>query len=327
MSSKGQAFALPSYDEIPRSEHSQTLKRVLEVCQSQHERIALLEETVAQLKDEIAILKGEKPRLQIKPSTLNKDQPEGEGPSSGQKPQDSGAGHGKKPKELEIHETQILQPEQIPAGSVFKGYEDYIVQGLRIRLHNTKYRRARYQTPSGETLLGELPAAVRGSHFDPELRSYLLLQYYEQHVPQGLILKQLWEFGVQISAGHLNRLLTEGHEPFHAEKAEMLRVGLAVSSYVNVDDTAARHQGQNGYCTHIGNELFAWFASTESKSRINFLELLRAGHTDYGRDAAAPGRNAPPAAAPGAAAPRCGGPSLCRSSRLGSAAADSRDYH
>ena len=287
MSSKGQAFALPSYDEIPRSEHSQTLKRVLEVCQSQHERIALLEETVAQLKDEIAILKGEKPRLQIKPSTLNKDQPEGEGPSSGQKPQDSGAGHGKKPKELEIHETQILQPEQIPAGSVFKGYEDYIVQGLRIRLHNTKYRRARYQTPSGETLLGELPAAVRGSHFDPELRSYLLLQYYEQHVPQGLILKQLWEFGVQISAGHLNRLLTEGHEPFHAEKAEMLRVGLAVSSYVNVDDTAARHQGQNGYCTHIGNELFAWFASTESKSRINFLELLRAGHTDYVIDAAA----------------------------------------
>jgi hypothetical protein len=57
-------------------------------------------------------------------------------------------------------------------GAVFKGYEDYLVQGLRIRLHNTQYRRARYQTPQGETLLGELPAAVRGSHFDPELRSY-----------------------------------------------------------------------------------------------------------------------------------------------------------
>jgi hypothetical protein len=31
MSSKGQAFALPSYDEIPLSEHRQTLKLVLEV--------------------------------------------------------------------------------------------------------------------------------------------------------------------------------------------------------------------------------------------------------------------------------------------------------
>ena len=34
-------------------------------------------------------------------------------------------------------------------------------------------------------------------------------------------------------------------------------------------------------CTHIGNELFAWFKSTGSKSRINFLELLRAGNKDY----------------------------------------------
>ena len=38
---------------------------------------------------------------------------------------------------------------------------------------------------------------------------------------------------------------------------------------------------QNGYCTHIGNELFACFASTDSKSRVNFLEILRGPHTDY----------------------------------------------
>jgi hypothetical protein len=50
---------------------------------------------------------------------------------------------------------------------------------------------------------------------------------------------------------------------------------------VHTDDTTARHQGQNGYCTHIGNEAFAWFASTATKSRLNFLELLRAGHSDY----------------------------------------------
>jgi len=287
MSSKGQAFSLPSYEGIPLSEHSQTLKLVLEVCHRQQERIAILEETVAQLKDEIAILRGEKARPKIKPSTLNKDKQEGEGQGRGQTRQDTGAGKGQKPKELEIHETQIIQPEPIPAGSVFKGYEDYVVQGLRITLHNTQYRRARYQTPTGENILGELPASVRGSHFDPELRSYIVLQYYQQHVSQPLILKQLWEFGVQISAGQLNRLITAGHEDFHEEKAEILRVGLAVSSYINVDDTAARHQGQNGYCTHIGNELFAWFASTESKSRLNFLELLRAGHTDYVMDAGA----------------------------------------
>ena len=223
--STGPVFALPSYEEIAPAEHRQTLKWVLEVCQRQQERIVLLEETVAQLKDEIAILKGEKPRPQIKASTLNKDRAEGDGPPR----RDRRGDPGKQGKELEIHETRILEPPQIPAGAVFKGYEDYLVQGLRIRLHNTRYRRARYDTPQGDTLLGELPVAVRGSHFDPELRSYILLQYYQQHVSQPLILKQLWDFGVQISSGQLNRLLTERQEAFHAEKAEILRVGLAVS--------------------------------------------------------------------------------------------------
>jgi hypothetical protein len=45
--------------------------------------------------------------------------------------------------------------------------------------------------------------------------------------------------------------------------------------------SCARRQGKNGYCTHIGNELFAWFQSTKSKSRINFIELLRVEHKDY----------------------------------------------
>lgn len=69
-------------------------------------------------------------------------------------------------------------------------------------------------------------------------------------------------------------MLTEGKESFHAEMKEIFRVGLTVSSYIQTDDTGARHNGKNGYCTHICNELFAWFERTESKSRINFLNLL-----------------------------------------------------
>jgi hypothetical protein len=34
-------------------------------------------------------------------------------------------------------------------------------------------------------------------------------------------------------------------------------------------------------CTQIGNDRFTWFATRPSKSRLNFLDLLRAGHTDY----------------------------------------------
>jgi hypothetical protein len=96
-----------------------------------------------------------------------------------------------------------------------------------------------------------------------------------------LILEGLREWGVDISMGQLDRILTEGKEKFHQEKDRILEAGLKISRYVNVDDTGARHAGKNGYATHIGNDLFAWFASTGSKSRRNFLDLLRAGHTDY----------------------------------------------
>lgn len=89
------------------------------------------------------------------------------------------------------------------------------------------------------------------------------------------------EWNIDISAGQLNRILTEGNEKFHEEKSEVLKAGLSVANYIQVDDTGARHKGINGYCTFVGNALFSWFASTGSKSRINFLELLRAGENDY----------------------------------------------
>ena len=53
------------------------------------------------------------------------------------------------------------------------------------------------------------------------------------------------------------------------------------AAWVSVDDTGARHAGKNGFCTQIGNDDFAWFATRTNKSRLNFLDLLRAGHTDY----------------------------------------------
>ena len=98
---------------------------------------------------------------------------------------------------------------------------------------------------------------------------------------QPSLSEQLREWGIDISSGQINALLTEGHEAFFEEKQGILRAGLETASVVTVDDTGARHQGKNGYPTHIGNDCFAWFESTDSKSRENFLGLLRAGHEDY----------------------------------------------
>ena len=63
--------------------------------------------------------------------------------------------------------------------------------------------------------------------------------------------------------------------------------GLEGAPWISVDDTGARHGDRNGVTTQIGNDAFAWFGTTFSKSRLNFLELLQAGHGDYVLNAAA----------------------------------------
>src|SRR3954463_6634191 len=77
------------------------------------------------------------------------------------------------------------------------------------------------------------------------------------------------------------RLLIAGQGGFLAEAQDVLRAGLTAAAWVSVDDTGARHKAANGVCTQIGNDHFAWFGTTASKSRLNFLDLLRAGHTDH----------------------------------------------
>lgn len=77
------------------------------------------------------------------------------------------------------------------------------------------------------------------------------------------------------------RQLITGQEPFVDEARDVLRAGLETAAWISVDDTGARHRGANATCTQIGNDHFTWFATSASKSRLNFLVLLRAGYTDY----------------------------------------------
>ncbi len=75
--------------------------------------------------------------------------------------------------------------------------------------------------------------------------------------------------------------MTERQDRFLAENRDVLRAGLESAPWISVDDTGARHKAANGFCTQIGNDRFTWFGTRASKSRLNFLDLLRAGHTDF----------------------------------------------
>jgi hypothetical protein len=150
-------------------------------------------------------------------------------------------------KNLPIHETQVITPtETIPEGSIFKGYEDFVVQDLRIEAHNICYRREIWITPDGRRLSGELPDYQKGQSFGPMLRQFILYQHHHCQVTQPLIHEQLKEIGIDISTGQIDALLTKKAGAFIEEKNEVLRVGLKYRDYINVDDSGARHQGKNG---------------------------------------------------------------------------------
>jgi len=179
-----------------------------------------------------------------------------------------------------INETRILKPDSPPEGARFKGYEDFIVQDIVIMPWTIRYRRERWLLPSGETMLAALPKGV-SSHFGPNLKRFVLSQYHQGQVTIPRLTAQLTGLGIEICKRQIVRLLSSRQDAFLKENMEILRAGLASASWLTVDDTGARHKARNGFCTHIGNDRFAFFATTDSKSRLNFLELLRAGRDDY----------------------------------------------
>ena len=261
--------------DIAESEQTPLVQRLLEII---HQQAELLQ----QLRDEIAILKGLKPKPKIAPSPLEAPPSAQPAPPEASNQKRPGSAKRAKTAQLTIHEEVIVKPQQLPPGSLFKGYEDFVVQEIILKPHNVRYRRERWVTPDGVTVVAGLPdTVVSGSHFGPDLLCFILHQYHHQHVTQPLLLEQLREFGIDISAGQINNILTENKDGFHQEKAEILQAGLQTASYVGVDDTTARHDGHNGYCTAIGNDLFAYFESTDSKSRLNFLTVLRAVSPGY----------------------------------------------
>src|SRR5919112_3558653 len=247
-------------------------------------RMATLEEENRQLRDENARLKDLPKRPQLAPGGMDQARgPDRQATAKAARRSQRKARRGRRtPPVTEERALTVAAPP----GSRRKGYECYTVQDLVLASQVIRYRRERWLAPDGREIIAPLPPEVAG-HFGPGIVRYVLMQHVQGQVTTERLLAQLRALGVRIAKGQLVALLTARKDAFHAEKDAILEVGLATARWVTVDDTGARHAGREETTTHVGDDRFAWFATRPSKIRLNFLELLRAGHPDYVINAAA----------------------------------------
>jgi len=142
------------------------------------------------------------------------------------------------------------------------------------------YRLEVWQAPDGTIIKAPLPPGVEGSHFGPDVRT-MIHGVYASGMTQPAIFQFIRNLGIEISEGQIHNILMNEAQRYAVHSEEILSAGLQEAPYIRTDDTGARHRNQSGYCTHIGGEYFAYYKTTASKSRLNFLKILSQGKEGY----------------------------------------------
>nr|WP_234906428.1 transposase [Rhizobium rhizogenes] len=290
---------------LPSPEHAETLSLnalrslvtgLLERAEQAEARLAKLESENAVLREESAALRLENTRLKVENQRLRDEiarlknlpprppfRSSGMDKATDDKLGDQQAGK-KTPRGPKLDVKRVSREEvlcaDVPSGSRFKGYKSCFVRELVLKAELVHHRRECWITPDGKTVIAPMPAGIIGG-YGPNIRRLCLMLHAQGQVTTGRLTTLLNDIGVDISKRQVVRPLTKELDGFVAEDAAVLHAGLVSSSYVTVDDTGARHVRDNFYTTQSGGEHFAVFRTTKSKSRLNFLSLLRGNYQEY----------------------------------------------
>ena len=241
-------------------------------------------EEIQFLKDEINRLKGEQGKPNIKSSNNSK----GRNVSSEKERQKREKSKPRKPKgkkaRLKIHKKKkcTVDKSELPADAVFKGYSDVIVQDIKIKVVNIRFKREIYYSPSEKkTYSGKLPDGWNGD-FSPRVKALILSLYHDSKLTMPSIVTFFNTHGVLISESTISNTLTkESYEMFCREKLEIVNAGLNSSDFQHTDDTGSRVNGVN-YHTHIlCNDLYTAYFTEEKKDRLTVIKILSGGELFY----------------------------------------------
>ncbi len=156
----------------------QMVELLLNLIEELNAKIIELEAENQRLKDENNCLKREQGQPDIKakkPRGFNKNY-------SSEKERKTPKKHdkGRKIDKIKIDREQIAKypSDQLPADAEFKGYEEVVVQDIKLCTDNILFHKEKYYSPSEKkTYLAKLPTGYEGE-FGPGLKAFVISLYY-----------------------------------------------------------------------------------------------------------------------------------------------------
>ena len=185
-----------------------------------------------------------------------------------------------KTEELPIVETidlTIENKEQLPPDARKNGHRQVSIPTIELKVGRIVLNIERYYSVSlNKTYEAEIPEQFKDYKHSPQARALIFELYYGLGVTENKILKFLHDKGFPISEGKISEILTEGTdiELFHTEKDEMFAAAVTHSTYLQIDDSGARVNGKNHYCTVLCNLFCSLYFIRQRKNRLTVIELL-----------------------------------------------------
>jgi hypothetical protein len=255
----------------------QAIRALLSLVEELAAENRALRTELAQVKDELARVKGGSGRPKVPP-----------GQAGGSTDYSSEAERRPTPKtwqkrgkqdRLRIDRTERLtvDPATLPTDAVFKGYETVVVQDLMLRTDTVAFEQEVWYSPSARrSYRAGRPAGYEGT-FGPHLKALVVTLAYAGGMSETKLLELVQSTGIAISAGTLSTLLTAGQAAFRDEARAVLRAGLASTPYQHLDDTSTRVDGDGWYCHILCNDLYTAYQTTPGKDRRTIVGVLRGG--------------------------------------------------
>ena len=265
--------------------------------------VSLLAEEVQNLRDEINELKGEKGKPTIRPQSKPKDPKEpndndgGDDNSDGtpdtpiknpnisseneRKVTNNGKKERRTNEDIKITRTEVItiDKNKLPDDAVFKGYQQYIVQDIKFELDNIEYRREEYYSPSTKrSYVADMPIDYDDSHYGFNIKALIITLHHQGKMSQPSMHEfLLTTYELQIAKSTISRILTDNLDMLDNEKTEIVSAGVVATTYVHIDDTGGRVNGQNRYVHVLCSEYFVAYFTRTRKDRLTILEILGQG--------------------------------------------------